>query len=123
MSSCQRHILVSEDELEKCVQNLRKIFVCGAEPMSPLTSVLGDIVQPLFSVLCLCYNGCANLRTYVHELLVTYFKNSNKSEALESLVGLVCDHSNNTTKQLCDNIIFEAGDLGGVQIIYQSNKQ
>ncbi|XP_050399658.1 transport and Golgi organization protein 6 homolog isoform X2 [Patella vulgata] len=123
MSSCQRHIIVSEDELEMCVQDLHKIFVCGAEPMSSLTSVLGDIVQPLFSVLCFCSNGCAALSTYVHELLVIYFKNLNKSEALESLVGLVCDHSNNTTKQLCDDIVFETGDLGGVQIIYQSNEQ
>nr|XP_060643989.1 transport and Golgi organization protein 6 homolog [Anolis sagrei ordinatus] len=105
-------VLVKEEELGSCVENVFKLYVVGNEPSDLLLSSLQSVLGVLFSLWCFTKQNVSFLRTPCQEILLWFLEKSERQTALSILEGLAqMGRSVRLPPLLCQ---FQVGSEGGV---------
>ncbi|KAK7483036.1 hypothetical protein BaRGS_00025699 [Batillaria attramentaria] len=114
-------VVVEEDALDKCLDNLHKVCVVGQQPQAGVLSVLQPVVSVLWALFGVSYNGIYNIRRNVRELLVNYLKHLGSIQAAVCLRHLAIGGSMTETgnKSFPPEIAvrFEPGSSGGLKAV------
>jgi len=114
-------LAVTEKELDNCIKNLVKVFVLGNDPSLMFVTHLEPIIIILLNLHMTITFGISHLRDPVKQLVERYLKYSDKSTSLVMLRAFALDEApvttQNRTKMMHKDVVFAAGDEGGVKII------
>jgi len=114
-------LAVSEKELDDCIKNLVKVFVLGNDPSLMFVTHLEPIIVILLNLHMTITFGVSHLREPVKQLVERYLKYSDRSTSLTMLRAFALDEvpvtTQNRTKMMHKDVIFAAGDEGGVKVI------
>jgi len=114
-------LAVTEKELDDCIKNLVKVFVLGNDPSLMFVTHLEPIIIILLNLHMTITFGVSHLRDPVKQLVERYLKYSDKSTSLVMLRAFALDEApvttQNRTKMMHKDVVFAAGDEGGVKII------
>nr|XP_016854092.1 PREDICTED: transport and Golgi organization protein 6 homolog [Anolis carolinensis] len=108
-----RTVLVKEEELGSCVENVFKVYVVGNEPSNLLLNSLQGVLGVVFSLWCFTKQNVSFLRTPCQEILLWFLEKSERQEALSVLEGLAQMRRSSVRLPplLCQ---FQVGSEGGV---------
>jgi len=114
-------LTLSEKELDDCIKNLLKVFVLGNDPSLMFVTHLEPVIIILLNLHMTITFGVSHLRDPVKQLVERYLKYSDRSTSLVMLRAFALDEAPVTTqnraKMMHKDVIFAAGDEGGVKII------
>ncbi|OCT84483.1 transport and Golgi organization protein 6 homolog [Xenopus laevis] len=82
------HILVAENELSRCLEDIVKVFVVGNKPTPTLLHHTNQILSAIFSLHCFARQNVSHLRSPCQDVLLWYLDKSERESALSSLAGL-----------------------------------
>ncbi|KAJ7312187.1 hypothetical protein JRQ81_006549 [Phrynocephalus forsythii] len=112
-------VLVKEEELSVCVEDLYKIYVVGNELSPVLLSSLERVLGAIFSLWCFTKQNVSFLRTPCQETLLWFLEKSERQSALTALEGLAqLGRGPPLLHPLCQ---FQMGSGGGVVIRAQED--
>ncbi|XP_045675012.1 transport and Golgi organization protein 6 homolog isoform X1 [Phyllostomus hastatus] len=107
-------ILVTEEELSRCVEDIFKVYVVGNEPVAVLVDSLIPVLGVLFSLYCFTKQSVSHLRSLCQEILLWILGKLERKKAITSLKGFAgLDKSVPTLHSLCQ---FRAATQGGIVI-------
>ena len=119
--SYEAALTVTEQELDDGIKNLLKVFVLANDPTMMFVTHLEPIILVLFSLHMSITFGVSHLKDPVKQLIDRYLKYSDKATSLKILRSLALDEvpetPQNRVKILHKDVMFSAGDDGGVQVI------
>jgi len=114
-------LAVTEKELDDCIKNLVKVFVLGNDPSLMFVTHLEPIIIILLNLHMTITFGVSHLKDPVKQLVERYLKYSDRSTSLVMLRAFALDEApvttQNRTKMMHKDVVFAAGDEGGVKVI------
>ncbi|XP_052022504.1 hyaluronan synthase 3 isoform X2 [Apodemus sylvaticus] len=80
-------ILVTEEELSRCVEDVFKVYVAANEPLPVLLDSLLPVLGVLFSLCCFTQQSVSHLRSLCQEILLWALVKLERKKAIASLKG------------------------------------
>ena len=118
---------VTEEDIDEGLKNLTKVFVLANDPSMMFVTHLEPIILILFSLHMSITFGVSHLKNPVKVLIDRYLKHSDKSTTLKMLRAVALDEIPDTTtnraRQLHRDVMFAAGEEGGVQVIKKTDSE
>ncbi|KAH0619729.1 hypothetical protein JD844_000673 [Phrynosoma platyrhinos] len=108
-------VLVKEEELSSCVENVFKVYVVGNEPSVILLNSLQRVLGAIFSLWCFTKQNVSFLRTPCQEILLWFLEKSERQMALSILEG--CAGLGGATRLPPPLCHFQAASEGGVMVL------
>ncbi|CAG2206551.1 unnamed protein product [Mytilus edulis] len=113
-----QQIIVDEQSLSLCIEDIHKVFVACTEPNSTLCTYLTPVLQPLFQLYCFSQQGISHLKSAIHEILTTSLKQYPKTKSLQYLQCLLLDTpSTQDMIYLHPNLMCAPANGGGIVIV------
>ncbi|XP_058135777.1 transport and Golgi organization protein 6 homolog isoform X2 [Dasypus novemcinctus] len=107
-------ILVTEEELSRCIEDVFKVYVVGNEPLNVLMDSLLPVLNLLFSLYCFTKQSVSHIRSLCQEILLWILQKLERKKAIASLKGFAgLDRSLPSLHCLCQ---FRAATQGGIMI-------
>ncbi|XP_044519086.1 transport and Golgi organization protein 6 homolog [Gracilinanus agilis] len=107
-------IVVKEEELSCCLEDVFKVFVVGNEPGSALLESLCPVLGIIFSLYCFTRQNVSPLRSFCQEILLWMLEKLERKAALAALKGLAgLDKSMPSLHPLCE---FRAASQGSTMV-------
>ncbi|XP_044901514.1 transport and Golgi organization protein 6 homolog isoform X2 [Felis catus] len=107
-------ILVTEEELSRCIEDVFKVYVVGNEPLTVLVDSLLPVLGVLFSLYCFTKQSVSHIRSLCQEILLWILGKLERKKAIASLKGFAgLDKSVSSLPSLCQ---FRAAAQGGIMI-------
>ncbi|XP_022367571.1 transport and Golgi organization protein 6 homolog [Enhydra lutris kenyoni] len=107
-------ILVSEEELTRCIENVFKVYVVGNEPVTVLMESLFPVLGVLFSLYCFTKQSVSHIRSLCQEILLWILGKLERKKAIASLKGFArLDKTASSLHSLCQ---FRAATQGGIMV-------
>ncbi|XP_019310991.2 transport and Golgi organization protein 6 homolog isoform X3 [Panthera pardus] len=107
-------ILVTEEELNRCIEDVFKVYVVGNEPLTVLVDSLLPVLGVLFSLYCFTKQSVSHIRSLCQEILLWILGKLERKKAIASLKGFAgLDKSVSSLPSLCQ---FRAATQGGIMI-------
>ncbi|XP_028333499.1 transport and Golgi organization protein 6 homolog isoform X2 [Physeter macrocephalus] len=107
-------ILVTEEELSRCIEDVYKVYVVGNEPLTVLVDSLLPVLGVLFSLYCFTKHSVSHLRSLCQEILLWMLGKLERKKAITSLKGFAgLDKTVPSLHSLCH---FRAATQGGIMI-------
>nr|XP_008516476.1 PREDICTED: transport and Golgi organization protein 6 homolog isoform X2 [Equus przewalskii] len=107
-------ILVTEEELSRCIEDVFKVYVVGNEPSAVLVDSLLPVLGVLFSLYCFTRQSVSHIRSLCEEILLWILGKLERKKAIASLKGFAgLDKSMPSLHSLCH---FRAATQGGVMV-------
>ncbi|XP_047690641.1 transport and Golgi organization protein 6 homolog isoform X2 [Prionailurus viverrinus] len=107
-------ILVTEEELSRCIEDVFKVYVVGNEPLTVLVDSLLPVLGVLFSLYCFTKQSVSHIRSLCQEILLWILGKLERKKAIASLKGFAgLDTSVSSLPSLCQ---FRAAAQGGITI-------
>ncbi|XP_077611784.1 transport and Golgi organization protein 6 homolog [Crocuta crocuta] len=107
-------ILVTEEELSRCIEDVFKVYVVGNEPLTVLMDSLFPVLGVLFSLYCFTKQSVSHIRSLCQEILLWILGKLERKKAIASLKGFAgLDKSVSPLPSLCQ---FRAATQGGIMI-------
>uniref|UniRef100_A0A8D2DAP4 Transport and golgi organization 6 homolog n=1 Tax=Sciurus vulgaris TaxID=55149 RepID=A0A8D2DAP4_SCIVU len=107
-------ILVSEEELSRCIEDIFKVYVVGNEPLTVLLDSLLPVLGVLFSLYCYTKESVSHIRSFCQEILLWILEKLERRKAIASLKGFAgLDKAIPSLHSLCQ---FRAATQGGIMI-------
>ncbi|XP_060041241.1 transport and Golgi organization protein 6 homolog isoform X2 [Erinaceus europaeus] len=107
-------ILVTEEELNRCIEDVFKVYVVSNEPVTVLMDSLFPVLGVLFSLYCFTKQSVSHLRSLCQEILLWILGKLERKKAIASLKGFSgLDNSMPSLHSLCQ---FKAATQGGILI-------
>ncbi|VTJ66346.1 Hypothetical predicted protein [Marmota monax] len=107
-------ILVSEEELSRCIEDVFKVYVVGNEPLTVLLDSLLPVLGVLFSLYCFTKQSVSHIRSFCQEILLWILEKLERRKAISSLKGFAgLDKAIPSLHSLCQ---FRAATQGGIMI-------
>ncbi|XP_048211183.1 transport and Golgi organization protein 6 homolog [Perognathus longimembris pacificus] len=107
-------ILVTEEELSRCIEDVFKVCVVGNEPLPVLLDSLLPVLRVLFSLYCFTRQGVSHLRSLCQDILLWILGKLERTEAIASLKGFAgLDKAAPSLHPQCQ---FRAATRGGIMI-------
>ncbi|GAB1293612.1 Transport and Golgi organization protein 6 homolog [Apodemus speciosus] len=80
-------ILVTEEELSRCIEDVFKVYVVANEPLPVLLDSLLPVLGVLFSLCCFTQQSVSHLRSLCQEILLWALVKLERKKAIASLKG------------------------------------
>ncbi|XP_006860279.1 PREDICTED: transport and Golgi organization protein 6 homolog [Chrysochloris asiatica] len=110
-------VLVTEEELSRCIEDVFKVFVIGNEPLTVLVDSLLPVLGVLFSLYCFTKQSVSHIRSLCQEILLWILEKLERKKAVASLKGFAgLDKSVPSLHSLCQ---FRVASQGGIMILIQ----
>ncbi|XP_049720526.1 transport and Golgi organization protein 6 homolog [Elephas maximus indicus] len=110
-------ILVTEEELSRCIEDVFKVCVVRDEPPTVLVDSLLPVLGVLFSLYCFTRQSVSHIRSLCQEILLWILGKLERKKAIASLKGFAgLDKSVPSLHSLCQ---FRAATQGGIMITIQ----
>ncbi|XP_036202052.1 transport and Golgi organization protein 6 homolog isoform X1 [Myotis myotis] len=107
-------ILVTEEELSRCIEDVFKVYVVGNEPLTVLVDSLLPVLGVLFSLYCFTKQSVSHIRSLCQEILLWILGKLERNKAVASLKGFAgLDRSVPSLHSLCQ---FRAATQGGIMV-------
>ncbi|KAG8521763.1 Transport and Golgi organization protein 6 [Galemys pyrenaicus] len=107
-------ILVTEEELSRCVEDVFKVCVVGNEPLTVLMDSLLPVLGVLFCLYCYTKQSVSHIRSLCQEILLWILGKLERKKAIASLKGFAgLDKSVPSLHSLCQ---FRAATHGGIVV-------
>ncbi|ELK32792.1 Transmembrane and coiled-coil domain-containing protein 7 [Myotis davidii] len=107
-------ILVTEEELSRCIEDVFKVYVVGNEPLTVLVDSLLPVLGVLFSLYCFTKQSVSHIRSLCQEILLWILGKLERNKAVASLKGFAgLDRSEPSLHSLCQ---FRAATQGGIMV-------
>ncbi|XP_075851859.1 transport and Golgi organization protein 6 homolog isoform X1 [Microcebus murinus] len=107
-------ILVTEEELSRCIEDVFKVYVVGNEPLTVLLDSLLPVLGLLFLLYCFTKQSVSHIRSLCQEILLWILGKLERKKAIASLKGLAgLDKAVPSLHSLCQ---FRAATHGGIMI-------
>uniref|UniRef100_A0A4X2M077 Transport and golgi organization 6 homolog n=2 Tax=Vombatus ursinus TaxID=29139 RepID=A0A4X2M077_VOMUR len=107
-------VVVKEEELSRCLEDVFKVFVVGNEPGAALLESLLPDLGIVFSLYCFTRQNVSPLRSFCQEILLWMLKKLERKAALAALKGLAgLDRSVPSLHPLCE---FRAASQGSTMV-------
>ncbi|XP_016056213.1 PREDICTED: transport and Golgi organization protein 6 homolog [Miniopterus natalensis] len=107
-------ILVTEEELSRCIEDVFKVYVVGNEPSAVLVDSLLPVLGVLFSLYCFTKQSVSHIRSLCQDILLWFLGKLERKKAIASLKGFAgLDRSVPSLHSLCQ---FRAATQGGIMI-------
>uniref|UniRef100_A0A287BPU8 Transport and golgi organization 6 homolog n=1 Tax=Sus scrofa TaxID=9823 RepID=A0A287BPU8_PIG len=107
-------VLVTEEELSRCIEDVFKVYVVGNDPVTVLVDSLLPVLGVLFSLYCFTKQSVSHTRSLCQEILLWILGKLERKKALASLKGFAgLDRSVPSLHSLCH---FKAAAQGGIMI-------
>ncbi|XP_072492520.1 transport and Golgi organization protein 6 homolog isoform X3 [Notamacropus eugenii] len=107
-------IVVKEEELSCCLEDVFKVFVVGNEPVAALLESFLPYLGIVFSLYCFTRQNVSPLRSFCQEILLWMLKKLERKAALSSLKALAgLDKSVPSLHPLCE---FRAASQGSTMV-------
>ncbi|XP_048079517.1 hyaluronan synthase 3 isoform X1 [Ursus arctos] len=107
-------ILVTEEELTRCIEDVFKVYVVGNEPVTVLVDSLLPVLGVLFSLYCFTKQSVSHIRSLCQEILLWILGKLERRKAIASLKGFAgLDKSVSSLHSLCQ---FRAAAQGGIMV-------
>ncbi|XP_006730171.1 transport and Golgi organization protein 6 homolog [Leptonychotes weddellii] len=107
-------ILVTEEELTMCIEDVFKVYVVGNEPVTVLVDSLLPVLGVLFSLYCFTKQSVSHIRSLCQEILLWILGKLERKKAIASLKGFAgLDKSVSSLHSLCQ---FRAATQGGIMV-------
>ncbi|XP_057567647.1 transport and Golgi organization protein 6 homolog [Hippopotamus amphibius kiboko] len=107
-------ILVTEEELSRCIEDVYKVYVVGNEPSTVLVDSLLPVLGVLFSLYCFTKQSVSHIRSLCQEILLWMLGKLERKKAIASLKGFAgLDKSVPSLHSLCH---FRAATRGGIMV-------
>ncbi|KAJ3596004.1 hypothetical protein NHX12_002413, partial [Muraenolepis orangiensis] len=105
---------VEEWELNRCVEDVYKVWVVGNRPSGPVLKALELVLPVLFSLFCFTKQNVSHLRAPCQEILLWYLGHAEQAQALPVLRGL-CGVGGGQAFQRASELHFTPGSEGGAR--------
>ncbi|XP_010960840.2 transport and Golgi organization protein 6 homolog isoform X1 [Camelus ferus] len=107
-------ILVTEEELSRCIEDVFKVYVVGNEPLPVLVDSLLPVLGVIFSLYCFTKQSVSHTRSLCQEILLWILGKLERKKAIASLKGFAgLDKSVPSLHSLCH---FRVASQGGIMI-------
>ncbi|XP_004626072.1 transport and Golgi organization protein 6 homolog [Octodon degus] len=107
-------ILVKEEELSRCIEDVYKVYVVGNEPLAVLVDSLLPVLRMLFALYCFTKQTVSHVRSFCQEILLWILEKLERKLAIASLKGFAgLDKAVPSLHPLCQ---FRAANKGGIMI-------
>uniref|UniRef100_A0A8C5KX81 Transport and golgi organization 6 n=1 Tax=Jaculus jaculus TaxID=51337 RepID=A0A8C5KX81_JACJA len=107
-------ILVTEEELSRCIEDIFKVYVVGNEPLPVLLDALLPVLGMLFSLYCFTWQSVSHIRSFCQEILLWILRKLERKKAVSSLKGFAgLDKAVPSLHPQCQ---FKAATQGGIMI-------
>ncbi|XP_003262978.2 transport and Golgi organization protein 6 homolog [Nomascus leucogenys] len=107
-------ILVTEEELSRCIEDVFKVYVVGNEPLTVLMDSLLPVLGVLFLLYCFTKQSVSHIRSLCQEILLWILGKLERKKAIASLKGFAgLDKAVPSLHSLCQ---FRAATQGGIMI-------
>nr|XP_006203795.1 transport and Golgi organization protein 6 homolog isoform X1 [Vicugna pacos] len=107
-------ILVTEEELSRCIEDVFKVYVVGNEPLPVLVDSLLPVLGVIFSLYCFTKQSVSHIRSLCQEILLWILGKLERKKAIASLKGFAgLDKSVPSLHSLCH---FRVASQGGIMI-------
>ncbi|XP_036753531.2 transport and Golgi organization protein 6 homolog isoform X1 [Manis pentadactyla] len=107
-------ILVTEEELTRCIEDVFKVYVVGNDPSPVLVDSLLPVLRVLFSLYCFTKQSVSHIRSLCQEILLWILEKLERKKAIASLEGFAgLNKSVSSLHSLCQ---FRAAAQGGIMI-------
>ncbi|XP_057610059.1 transport and Golgi organization protein 6 homolog [Chionomys nivalis] len=80
-------ILVTEEELSRCIEDVFKVYVVANEPLPVLLDALLPLLRVIFSLYCFTSQSVSHVRSLCQEILLWILVNLERKKAIASLKG------------------------------------
>ncbi|KAM5263440.1 transport and Golgi organization protein 6 homolog [Ctenodactylus gundi] len=108
-------IVVTEEELSTCIEDVYKVYVVGNDPLTVLLDSLLPVLGMLFSLYCFTKQSVSHIRSCCQEILLWILGKLERKKAITSLRGFTgLDKAVPALHPLCQ---FRAANHGGIMII------
>ncbi|XP_069848721.1 transport and Golgi organization protein 6 homolog isoform X5 [Dipodomys merriami] len=107
-------ILVTEEELNRCIEDVFKVCVVGNEPLPVLLDSLLPVLRVLFSLFCFTRQSVSHLRSLCQDILLWILGKLERMKAITSLKGFA--GLDKTVPSLHPQCQFRAATRGGIMI-------
>ncbi|XP_045389352.1 transport and Golgi organization protein 6 homolog isoform X2 [Lemur catta] len=107
-------ILVTEEELSRCIEDVFKVYVVGNEPLTVLVDSLLPVLGVLFLLYCFTKQSVSHIRSLCQEILLWILGKLERKKAIASLKGFAgLDKAVPSLHSLCQ---FRAATHGGIMV-------
>ncbi|XP_032140163.1 transport and Golgi organization protein 6 homolog isoform X4 [Sapajus apella] len=107
-------ILVTEEELCRCIEDVFKVYVIGNEPLTVLMDSLLPVLGVLFLLYCFTKQSVSHIRSLCQEILLWILGKLERKKAIASLKGFAgLDKAVPSLHSLCQ---FRVATQGGIMI-------
>ncbi|XP_074248572.1 transport and Golgi organization protein 6 homolog isoform X1 [Saimiri boliviensis] len=107
-------ILVTEEELCRCIEDVFKVYVVGNEPLTVLMDSLLPVLGVLFLLYCFTKQSVSHIRSLCQEILLWILGKLERKKAIASLKGFAgLDKAVPSLHSLCQ---FRVATQGGIMI-------
>lgn len=113
--SVSEEILATEEELNKCIENLYEIVICHTGLPQNIWPHLYAVFFPLFHLYCFTVHGIFYLKQQVEEVILIMLKTFEEPVSLINSV-LFDQQLPEGIQSMNDNVSFVYGDLGSIKI-------
>uniref|UniRef100_A0A8I3RVV1 Transport and golgi organization 6 homolog n=2 Tax=Canis lupus familiaris TaxID=9615 RepID=A0A8I3RVV1_CANLF len=105
-------ILVTEEELNRCIEDVYKVYVVGNDPVTVLVDSLLPVLGVLFSLYSFTKQSVSHIRSLCQEILLWILGKLERKKAIASLKGFAgLDKSASSLHSLCQ---LRAATQGGI---------
>ena len=116
--------IISEAELENCIEKLHLCFVVINDPSLMFIAHLKKIMMVLMELHCRISLGVSHLRKPVEDLVKRYLKWSSQSLSLAAIRAFVLNSfEEHGFKPMLDQYLYVPGSHGGTKVILKDNKK
>ncbi|XP_050000107.1 transport and Golgi organization protein 6 homolog [Alexandromys fortis] len=110
-------ILVTEEELSRCIEDVFKVYVVANEPLPVLLDALLPLLGVIFSLYCFTSQSVSHIRSLCQEILLWILVKLERKKAIASLKGF--SGLDRAVPSLHPQCQFRAAMHGGVAITVQ----
>lgn len=110
-------ILVTEEELSRCIEDVFKVYVVANEPLPVLLDALLPLLGVIFSLYCFTSQSVSHIRSLCQEILLWILVKLERKKAIASLKGF--SGLDKAVPSLHPQCQFRAAMHGGVVITVQ----
>ena len=106
--------IVNEFQLNTCIEDTHKVFICGSEPQAELLNQLHPFVHIIFSIFCYTDTTSSHVRSLTEEILLVYLKFVDTEDAMICLrtfiFGSLIKNQNPGVHLMNSMLTFAVGD-------------
>ncbi|XP_022244952.1 transport and Golgi organization protein 6 homolog isoform X2 [Limulus polyphemus] len=112
-------VIIPESEVEDCVEQLHKLYVCGPVVGEVLKKELMHVFLPLFQLMCSSQNGISHIRSKIEDLVLNVFKWNESSVTVRLLHTCVFESE---ALFMDKKIRFVNAPGGGMMVVYDEEE-